>query len=65
MAGNDRSAHADTQGILHARELEGHLGVLDTITPAALGVLAVASGIYTYLGVSSLLDSHSGAPMRL
>jgi hypothetical protein len=56
MAGNDGSAHADTQGILHARELEGHLGVLDTITPAALGVLAVASGIYTYLGVSSLLD---------
>ena len=39
-----------------ARELEGHLGVLDSFTGAALGVLAVASGIYTYLGVSSLLD---------
>ncbi|WP_088624360.1 hypothetical protein [Oceanicola sp. 22II-s10i] len=39
-----------------ARELEGHLGVLDSFTGTALGVLAVASGIYTYLGVSSLLD---------
>ncbi|MBR9822315.1 MAG: hypothetical protein GYB51_15105 [Rhodobacteraceae bacterium] len=37
-------------------ELEGHLGILDTFTGAALGVLAVASGIYTYLGVQSLLD---------
>ncbi|WP_163849985.1 hypothetical protein [Pseudooceanicola aestuarii] len=39
-----------------ARELEGHLGVLDSFTGAALGILSVASGIYTYLGVSSLLD---------
>ncbi|WP_375689816.1 hypothetical protein [Pseudooceanicola sp. LIPI14-2-Ac024] len=39
-----------------ARELEGHLSVLDTFTGTALGVLAVASGIYTYLGVSTLLD---------
>ena len=39
-----------------ARELEGHLGHLDTFTGTALGVLAVASGIYTYLGVSTLLD---------
>ncbi|PJE30959.1 hypothetical protein [Pseudooceanicola antarcticus] len=37
-------------------ELETHLGFLDTFTGAALGVLAVASGIYTYLGVQSLLD---------
>ena len=38
------------------RELEGHLTWLDTFSGAALGVLAAASGIYTYLGVSSLLD---------
>ena len=45
-----------------ARELEGHLGVLESFTGTALGVLAVASGIYTYLGVSSLLDG-DGAMM--
>jgi hypothetical protein len=45
------------EGVRHARELEGHLSWLDTFSGTALGVLAVASGIYTYLGVSSLLDS--------
>ncbi|MCA0922248.1 hypothetical protein [Pseudooceanicola nanhaiensis] len=44
------------RGARMARELEGHLGWLDSFTGAALGVLSVASGIYTYLGVSSLLD---------
>ena len=39
-----------------ARELREHVTWLDGITPAALAVLAVASGIYTYLGVRSLLD---------
>lgn len=39
-----------------ARELESHLRWLDSFTPAALGILAVASGIYTYLGVTTLLD---------
>ncbi len=39
-----------------AREISEHLSWLDTITGTALGVLACASGIYTYLGVSSLLD---------
>ena len=47
-------AHA----LRHATELEGHLTWLDGITGTALGVLAVASGIYTYLGVSSLLDDN-------
>jgi len=56
MSQRDVSGEAAAGGLAHARELEGHLGFLDTITPAALGVLAVASGIYTYLGVSSLLD---------
>ena len=39
-----------------ARELERHLVWLASFTPAALGVLATASGIYTYLGVTSLLE---------
>ncbi|MBA3323807.1 MAG: hypothetical protein H0T41_00505, partial [Rhodobacteraceae bacterium] len=56
MPDRDRPDEARTRGLLHARELEAHLGVLDAYTPAALGILAVASGIYTYLGVSSLLD---------
>lgn len=43
-------------GDRYARELERHLTWLDTFTPTALGVLATASGIYTYLGVRSLLD---------
>jgi len=43
-------------GDRYARELERHLGWLDTFTSTALGVLATASGIYTYLGVRTLLD---------
>ncbi|MCJ8139994.1 hypothetical protein [Falsirhodobacter halotolerans] len=43
-------------GDRYARELERHLTWLDTFTPTALGVLSTASGIYTYLGVRSLLD---------
>jgi len=49
---------AEQQGLRYAQELEGHLGFLDGITSSALAVLAVASGIYTYLGVSSLLDEN-------
>ncbi|MGP6086515.1 hypothetical protein [Antarctobacter jejuensis] len=47
---------AEARGVRAARELEGHLTWLDTFSGTALGVLSVASGIYTYLGVSSLLD---------
>ncbi len=47
---------AAARGLRNAREIEGHLGWLDTITPLALGVLAAASGVYTYLGVSGLLE---------
>ncbi|MDB6454820.1 hypothetical protein [Falsirhodobacter sp. 20TX0035] len=43
-------------GDRYARELERHLTWLDTFTTTALGVLAAASGIYTYLGVRALLD---------
>ncbi len=39
-----------------SRELERHLVWLASFTPTALGVLATASGIYTYVGVSSLLE---------
>ena len=49
---------AEAQGLRYAKELEGHVSWLDSFTAAALGVLAVASGIYTYLGVSSLLDDN-------
>ena len=51
----DRAARPDPRARM-VQELEQHLGFLDTFTGAALGVLAVASGIYTYLGVQSLLD---------
>ncbi len=48
---------ATTEGLAYARELEGHVSVLDSFSGVALAILAVASGIYTYLGVSSLLDN--------
>jgi len=53
---NDPRSRA--QGERYARELEGHVSWLDTFSGTALGVLATASGIYTYLGVSSLLDEN-------
>ena len=56
MTEEPRLTEAQARGVRYARELEGHLGWLDTFSGTALGVLATASGIYTYLGVSSLLD---------
>lgn len=53
-----RLGRTEARNVRAARELEDHLGWLDTFTGTALGVLAVASGIYTYLGVSSLLDDN-------
>lgn len=53
---NGKLTAEEAKGLRTAKELEGHLAWLDTFTPAALGVLAIASGIYTYLGVSSLLE---------
>ena len=58
MAKETELTEAQARGVRHARELQGHLGWLDTFSGTALGVLAVASGIYTYLGVSSLLDEN-------
>lgn len=54
--GQQKLTAAEAKGLRTAKELEGHLVWLDTFTPAALGVLAIASGIYTYLGVTSLLE---------
>lgn len=56
MQDDQNLSRAQAHALRHSRELEGHLKWLDGITGTALGVLAVASGIYTYLGVSSLLD---------
>ena len=46
----------EAKGLRSAKEIESHLVWLNTFTPAALGVLAIASGVYTYLGVTSLLE---------
>ncbi|MGJ8544902.1 MAG: hypothetical protein ACSHWZ_05615 [Sulfitobacter sp.] len=54
----DQLSETEARGVRYARELENHLSWLDTFSGTALGVLAVASGIYTYLGVSSLLDDN-------
>jgi hypothetical protein len=58
MTNDTRLTTSQARGVRYARELEGHLGWLDTFSGTALGVLATASGIYTYLGVSSLLDEN-------
>ena len=58
MADEQKRTPAQARGVRYASELEGHLKWLDTFSGTALGVLAVASGIYTYLGVSSLLDEN-------
>ena len=57
MSDADRKMTAEeARGIRTAKELEAHVSWLHTFTPAALGVLAIASGIYTCLGVSTLLE---------
>ncbi|MFT7439259.1 MAG: hypothetical protein ACI83E_000742 [Sulfitobacter sp.] len=58
MADETTGTSGNQRGARYALELEGHLSWLDTFSGTALGVLAVASGIYTYLGVSSLLDDN-------
>ncbi len=50
------TSRIEARGLRQSREIEAHLAWLDSFTGTALGVLSVASGIYTYLGVSSLLD---------
>lgn len=58
MTDKTQLTSAQARGVRYARELETHLTWLETFSGTALGVLAVASGIYTYLGVSSLLDDN-------
>ncbi len=53
---DSRQPRGNAHGLAHARELQGHLTWLESFSGTALAVLATASGIYTYLGVSSLLD---------
>ena len=57
MTNDTRLSDAQARGVRYARELEGHLGWLDTFSGSALCGLATASGIYTYLGVSSTLPT--------
>ncbi|TYP84094.1 hypothetical protein BD830_102183 [Maritimibacter alkaliphilus HTCC2654] len=57
MTSKDASTRSgEREGVRYARELNRHITWLDSFTGVALGVLAAASGIYTYLGVRSLLD---------
>ncbi|MCF7700102.1 hypothetical protein [Loktanella sp. M215] len=58
MTDESRLSRTEARNIRNARDLESHVVWLESITGTALGVLAVASGIYTYLGVSSLLDDN-------
>lgn len=44
------------QAARHARALKAHVAGLETMTRFVLATLALASGVYTYLGVRSLLD---------
>ena len=43
-----------------ARRLREHISSLNTMTRFVLATLALASGVYTYLGVRSLLDGDAG-----
>ncbi|MEQ8346230.1 MAG: hypothetical protein RIB84_15055 [Sneathiellaceae bacterium] len=43
-----------------ARQLKEGIAALQATTSAALGILALASGIYTYIGVRGLLDGTGG-----
>ena len=51
-------SETETHALRASKELKSHLTVLETLASPALGVLAVASGIYTYLGVSTLLEDN-------
>ena len=44
----------------HSRRVKEHIAGLETMTRFVLATLALASGVYTYLGVRSLLD---GSPI--
>ena len=58
MGADIQNSSDEVKNLRTSKEIESHLRWLDTFTSAALGILAVASGIYTYLGVSSLLEDN-------
>ena len=58
MSSENQISSAEVKNLRTSKEIEDHLRFLETFTSAALGILAVASGIYTYLGVSSLLEDN-------
>ena len=58
MSSDNQISSAEVKNLRTSKEIEDHLRFLETFTSAALGILAVASGIYTYLGVSSLLEDN-------
>lgn len=58
MANENQNSSIEERNLRTSKEVEAHLRWLETFTSAALGILAVASGIYTYLGVSSLLEDN-------
>src|SRR5690606_8588864 len=43
-----------------SRRLKEHIASLETMTRFVLATLALASGVYTYLGVRNLLDGDPG-----
>ena len=45
---------------LQARRLKDHIASLETMTRFVLATLALASGVYTYLGVRGLLADSYG-----
>ena len=45
-----------SQAALQSRRLKDHIASLETMTRFVLATLALGSGVYTYLGVRSLLD---------
>ncbi len=45
----------------HARRLKNQIASLETMTRFVLATLALGSGVYTYLGVRSLLDGSASA----
>ena len=48
-----------------ARRLKYHVASLETMTRFVLATLALGSGVYTYLGVRSLLDGEESTVVQL
>ena len=55
-------SESETHALRASKELKSHLTILDTFVSPALGVLAVASGIYTYLGANGVMKRGEKTP---